>query len=146
VPDVFISYSRSDTSFVSHLADELRERGKDVWMDVDGIRDAEKFPEALRRAIEGSNAFVFVISPDSVGSEYCFSDSGTIRLFNSTAWRTSCSHGGEGLFAPGSSVEHTSRASAPSGPSGPAPSRWARFHWLHCRSRQGGRSSSWAGI
>src|SRR5579884_1070030 len=69
--DVFISYSRSDARFVRRLAGDLKDRGKDVWVDVDGIRDAEKFPEALRRAIEGSDAFVFVISPDSVGSEFC---------------------------------------------------------------------------
>jgi WD40 repeat protein len=49
----------------------LKERGKQVWVDVDGIRDTERFPEALRRAIESSDAFVFVISPDSVSSEFC---------------------------------------------------------------------------
>ena len=69
--DVFVSYSRSDAEFVSWLADDLKGRGKDVWIDVDGIRDAERFPEALRRAIEGSDAFVFVISPASVDSEFC---------------------------------------------------------------------------
>src|SRR5690348_13221966 len=69
--DVFVSYSRSDKGFVSRLAEGLKHRGKDVWVDVDGIRDAEKFPDALRRAIEGSDAFVFVISPDSVGSVFC---------------------------------------------------------------------------
>jgi TIR domain len=42
-----------------------------VWVDVDGIRDAEVFPDALRRAIESSDAFVFVISPDAVRSEFC---------------------------------------------------------------------------
>jgi hypothetical protein len=69
--DVFVSYSRVDAEFVSRLAEDLKDRGKDVWVDVDGVRDAEQFPEALRRAIEGSDAFVFVISPDSVGSEFC---------------------------------------------------------------------------
>jgi WD40 repeat protein len=69
--DVFISYSRRDFAFVTQLADELRQREKDVWVDVEGIRDAEVFPDALRRAIEGSDAFVFVISPDSVRSEFC---------------------------------------------------------------------------
>jgi WD40 repeat protein len=42
-----------------------------VWVDVDGIRDGEVFPEALRRAIESSDSFVFVISPDSVRSSFC---------------------------------------------------------------------------
>ena len=69
--DAFLSYSRQDGDFVRRLAGALNERGKDVWVDVDGIRDTERFPEALRRAIESSDAFVFVISPDSVSSEFC---------------------------------------------------------------------------
>jgi TIR domain len=40
-------------------------------VDVEGIRDAEVFPQALRRAVESSDAFVFVISPDSVRSSFC---------------------------------------------------------------------------
>lgn len=68
---VFISYSRRDAEFVAWLAGQLREEGKEVWVDVEGIRDAELFPDALRRAIEGADAFVFVISPDSVASEFC---------------------------------------------------------------------------
>lgn len=71
VADVFMSYSRRDASFVKHLADELRARGKEVFVDVDGLRDAEVFPQALQRAIEGADAFLFVISPDSVTSRFC---------------------------------------------------------------------------
>jgi WD40 repeat protein len=71
MPDVFVSYSRRDAEFVTRLTDDLTIRGKEVWIDVGGIRDAEVFPVALRRAIEGSDAFLFVISPDSVQSEYC---------------------------------------------------------------------------
>jgi WD40 repeat protein len=71
VADVFISYSRCDAEFVHHLRDELQSRGKDVWVDVEGIRDAEVFPEALLRAVESSDAFVFVISPDAVRSRFC---------------------------------------------------------------------------
>lgn len=69
--DVFVSYSRHDTQFVSELTDELRARGKEVFLDVDGLRDAEVFPQALRQAIEGADAFLFVISPESVASRYC---------------------------------------------------------------------------
>jgi WD40 repeat protein len=69
--DVFISYSRQDASYVQRLQSQLQERGKDVWLDVAGIRDGEVFPAALRSAIEGSDAFVFVISPDSVRSQFC---------------------------------------------------------------------------
>ncbi|MEA2419069.1 MAG: hypothetical protein QOE60_1275 [Thermoleophilaceae bacterium] len=69
--DVFVSYSRSDSELVNRLVERLRERGKDVWVDVEGIRDAEVFPAALRRAVEGSDGFVFVISPESVASPFC---------------------------------------------------------------------------
>jgi WD40 repeat protein len=70
VAHVFVSYSRRDSAFVRRLADALQDR-KEVWVDVEGIRDAEVFPDALRRAVEGSDAFVFVISPDAVHSEFC---------------------------------------------------------------------------
>src|SRR4051794_2096535 len=69
--DVFISYSRKDSRFVGALADGLRSSGKDVWIDIEGIRDAEVFPDALRRAIGSSDGFVFVISPASVTSPHC---------------------------------------------------------------------------
>src|SRR5580658_6596638 len=69
--DVFVSYARRDGDFVRTLAEELRARGKEVWVDVEGIRDADRFPDALRGAIQESDAFLFVISPDSVASEFC---------------------------------------------------------------------------
>lgn len=69
--DVFVSYSRRDAQFVARLAEDLRARGKDVFLDVDGLRDAEVFPDALRRAIESAHAFLFVISPESVASRFC---------------------------------------------------------------------------
>jgi len=71
VADVFVSYSRRDAGFVRRLAQALTERGKEAWVDVDGIRDAEVFPAALRRAIEQSDGFVFIVSPESVSSTYC---------------------------------------------------------------------------
>ena len=40
------------------------------------------FPLALRGAIEGSDAFVFVISPDSVSSEFCEQEVAHAAEFN----------------------------------------------------------------
>ena len=71
VADVFISYSRRDSLFVERLAAAVEGRGKAVWLDTEGIEAGEVFPIALRRAIEGSDAFVFVITPDSVASQFC---------------------------------------------------------------------------
>ena len=69
--DVFVSYSRRDREFVRRLVQGLQARGKEVWLDTEGIRDGEVFPDAIRSAVEGSNAFVFVISPESVASPFC---------------------------------------------------------------------------
>jgi len=69
--DVFVSYSRRDGEFVRRLAEALTDHGKEAWVDVEGIRDAEVFPAALRAAIERSDGFVFVLSPDSIASAYC---------------------------------------------------------------------------
>ena len=46
-------------------------RGKEVWLDTEGIADGEVFPEAIKRAIEQSDAFLFVITPASAASSYC---------------------------------------------------------------------------
>jgi WD40 repeat protein len=69
--DIFLSYSRRDSDFVTRLNDALAARGKEVWLDLQGIADSEVFPDAIRRAIEESEAFVFAISPASVSSTYC---------------------------------------------------------------------------
>ena len=69
--DVFVSYSRRDGEFVGRLCATLDARGKQVWLDTEGIVDAEVFPEAIRTAIESSDAFLFVISPDAVSSDFC---------------------------------------------------------------------------
>ncbi len=69
--DVFVSYSRRDSEFVRRLSDSVAGRGKDVWLDTEGIADSEVFPEAIKRAIEQSDAFLFVITPASVASRYC---------------------------------------------------------------------------
>ena len=49
----------------------MEDRGKSVWIDTAGIADGEVFPAALRTAIEGADAFLFVITPASVTSDYC---------------------------------------------------------------------------
>ncbi len=72
MPDVFVSYSRRDSGFVRRLADAISERGgRDVWLDTEGIRDGEVFPDAIKRAIEQSDTFLFVITPNAVNSAFC---------------------------------------------------------------------------
>jgi WD40 repeat protein len=70
-PDVFISYSRKDKEFARRLDEELTRRGREAWVDWEGIRPTEEFMQAIYGAIEGADTFVFVLTPDSVASEVC---------------------------------------------------------------------------
>jgi WD40 repeat protein len=69
--DVFLSYSRRDQEFVRRLHDALEERGRDVWVDWEGIPATAEWMAEVRRAIDAADSFVFVISPDSVASPVC---------------------------------------------------------------------------
>jgi hypothetical protein len=49
----------------------LKSRGREVWVDWEDIRPTEDFMQAIYSAIEGADAFVFVLSPDSIASVVC---------------------------------------------------------------------------
>jgi len=63
---LFISYSRKDRSFVERLSVALKASGQDIWVDLQDIRPSEDWLNAIHSAIEGADAFVFVVSFDSV--------------------------------------------------------------------------------
>ncbi len=69
--DVFISYSRKDQQFVRRLEEELKARGREAWVDWEGIRPTEEFLVAIFGAIESADTFVFVLTPDSIASPVC---------------------------------------------------------------------------
>ena len=69
--DLFISYSREDTDFVRRLYDALKERGREAWVDWEGIPPIDKWLDRIRSSIDEADAFLFVISPDSVKSKVC---------------------------------------------------------------------------
>jgi WD40 repeat protein len=69
--DLFISYSRKDKEFVRRLDEALTARGREAWVDWEGIRPTEEFMQAIYGAIEGADTFVFVLTPDSVASAVC---------------------------------------------------------------------------
>ncbi len=68
---IFISYSRRDRDFVDRLRADLRTRKIPYWIDKEGLTPGTRnWEKALRRAIENSYAVVWVVSPDSLESEY----------------------------------------------------------------------------
>lgn len=71
---LMISYSRKDKVFVKQLYDSLVARGfapDDIWVDWEGIALSADWMAEITKGIRESDAFIFVISPDSVASEVC---------------------------------------------------------------------------
>ncbi len=66
---IFISYSRKNQPYVRRLAEEIRQRGFDVWMD-DRIDYGDNWWRAIVKAIEDCAAFVVIMSPDAEQSEW----------------------------------------------------------------------------
>ncbi len=67
----FVSYAREDQPFVRRLHEALEKRQRDTWVDWEGIYPTEEWMAKIRSAIDAAQAFVFVISPDSVASRVC---------------------------------------------------------------------------
>ncbi|MGK7877476.1 MAG: toll/interleukin-1 receptor domain-containing protein [Xenococcaceae cyanobacterium] len=69
--DVFISYSRKDKEFVQALRKALQEYNRDTWVDWQNIPLTAEWWKEIEAGIEAADTFVFVISSDSLASEYC---------------------------------------------------------------------------
>ncbi len=68
---LFVSYSRRDSVAARRLIDAFRSIEQDVWVDWESIPPAVDWLEQIFRGIEEADAFLFLISPDSVISEVC---------------------------------------------------------------------------
>src|SRR5215212_8257017 len=68
---IFISYSRRDIDFAQKIVDALRQEELEVWIDWKSIPKGEDWEQEIYRGIEGADAFLFLISPDSVRSVMC---------------------------------------------------------------------------
>jgi len=67
---VFISYSRKDINFARRLAGDLEKAGFDVWWDISDLKGGDDWVRNIPTAIEASQYFVVLLSPDSVQSEW----------------------------------------------------------------------------
>ena len=68
---IFISYSRKDTKAAQKLIAALEDMGHHVWVDWESILPGSDWLDQIFKGIEGSDAFIFLISPDSIISEVC---------------------------------------------------------------------------
>lgn len=69
--DVFISYSRKDKTFTERLFAALAARGRDAWVDWEGIPYSADWWREICAGIDAAETFLFIISPDSLVSMVC---------------------------------------------------------------------------
>jgi hypothetical protein len=71
---IFISYSskdsKADDGILSRLIARLRRNFK-IWLDQTGITGGNDWQDALKQAIRDSSALVYIVSPNSVDSDWC---------------------------------------------------------------------------
>lgn len=72
--DVFISYSRKDSEFVDSLNNSLTKIDKNVWIDWEDIPYSARWWDEITEAVEGTNAFISVLSQDYFASKTCIEE------------------------------------------------------------------------
>lgn len=68
--DVFISYSRLDTTIADRICDALDHAGIKYFIDRQGIVGGGEFPDIIANAISNSHFFLFLASNNSYASKY----------------------------------------------------------------------------
>jgi hypothetical protein len=71
VADVFISYSGKDAALVRRLHAALIERQRHTWVDWEGIPFSAEWMKEIEAGIDAAEAFVFILSPNSIQSDVC---------------------------------------------------------------------------
>jgi hypothetical protein len=66
---IFISYSHKDKSYVHTLANTLKAKGFEVWVD-DRINYGEHWPKVIQQQLDGCESFIVVVSENSYESEW----------------------------------------------------------------------------
>ena len=67
---IFISYSRKDIDFARKLAGDMEKASYDVWWDITDLRGGDDWVRTLPAAIQASEIFIIVLTPNSIASEW----------------------------------------------------------------------------
>ncbi len=67
---LFISYARNDLERVRQIVELLRAAGHEPWFD-EALLPGQAWQEQLAVAIRSNDAFVYLLTSDSVASEWC---------------------------------------------------------------------------
>lgn len=69
--DIFVSYSRKDSATARKLIESFNSIDLKPWVDWEDIPPAVDWLDQILQGIERSDAFIFLVSPDSAISEVC---------------------------------------------------------------------------
>lgn len=69
--EVFISYTRTDQDQLLPLVKLLEDGGYEVWYDSRRLVAGTEWDTAIRSAIQTCNVVLFLITPESIHSEWC---------------------------------------------------------------------------
>jgi hypothetical protein len=67
---IFVAYSRQDADFASHVHRYLRDKGYNVFIDVNSIRTGEPWTNSIEKNISECDIFVVILTHDSLTSPY----------------------------------------------------------------------------
>jgi hypothetical protein len=70
--EVFLSHSSRDRRFTKRIADFLRSRGIRAWYSEHHIRGAQRWHNAIGRALARATHLLVILSPDSVTSTWVY--------------------------------------------------------------------------
>lgn len=60
--DIFVSYSRKDSTRVQDVAKDLQSKGYKIWIDKEGIESGDAFKSVIVKAIKKAEVFLFFSS------------------------------------------------------------------------------------
>jgi WD40 repeat protein len=69
--DVFVSYARKDRDLVVRLHEALQAKGREAWVDWEGIPPTAEWLAEIYGAIEAADNLLFILSPASASSKVC---------------------------------------------------------------------------
>jgi len=70
---IFISYSHKDTGYAHKLANALKDRGLDVWID-ERLDYGSQWPHEIQKQLDTCSAFIVIMTPRSFASEWVQSE------------------------------------------------------------------------
>ncbi len=69
--DIFLSYAAEDREIMEQVKRILLRQGLTVWTNKTDIKSGKKFQDEINNGIEGSDNLVYLLSNESVKSNYC---------------------------------------------------------------------------